>query len=140
MTHLNRLMGVLILALVVAAAGCGGSFSYKIKGTPRAPDADAVFAGEVLKDQAMTKVSIKAEHLTPPDRVQSGTGYYVVWARKDSSAGWIRIGGVAYNPKKRTGVFEGSVPESTFELQVTAEPSLTPAVPSGNATLQYKIK
>src|SRR4051812_19282768 len=77
-----------VLALLASAAltACGGPLHYAPKGTPKAPEADAQVTAEVDEKASMTHLSILAEHLAPPARLQDGASTYVVWTRKNDGA------------------------------------------------------
>ncbi|TKD01707.1 hypothetical protein [Polyangium sorediatum] len=132
--------GMLSVAVALLVAACGGPLEYMAKGTPRAPDADAKIVAEVNSSTVLTTVSIEAEHLAPPDRLMPGATAYVVWARKDSSSQWQRIGSLAYNNDKRTGSLPtATVPLTSFELIVSAEQQNAPTSPSPHVVIQQKV-
>jgi len=132
--------GMLSVAFALALAACGGPLEYAVKGSPRAPDADAKIVAEVNSSTVLTNVSIEAEHLAPPDRLMPGATAFVVWARKDQSSEWQRIGSLAYDPDKRTGSLpQATVPLTSFELIVSAEQQNAPKSPSPHVVLSQKI-
>jgi len=127
-------------ALFGALLGCGGALRYAPKGTPRAPDADAYLEAQVSQPNAMTQISLKVEHLAPPDRLVAGSTSYVVWARRDDGAPWVRVGSLKYDNDARKGELYGaSVPETSFELIVSAERQAAPAGPSADVVLTQKV-
>jgi len=116
------------------------ALEYMAKGTPSAPDADAKITADVNSKTVITTVSIAAEHLAPPDRLMPGAASYVVWARKDSSSEWQRIGSLQYDADKRSGSLpQATVPLTTFELIVSAEQQNSPKSPSPHVVIQQKI-
>jgi len=129
----------LLLALSVVVVAACGPLKYEIKGTSLATGADAVITADVKKDQAMTMLEVKATNLPPPDRVMSGASTFVVWQRKDSSANWARVGVLTYDEGKREGQFMATVPELTFEVQITAEREASPESPGPDAVFFQKI-
>lgn len=129
----------LLLTLAVLAVAACGPLKYEIKGTSLATGADAVITADVKKDQAMTMLEVKALNLPPPDRVMSGASTFVVWQRKDSSGTWARVGVLTYSDDKREGQFMATVPELTFEVQVTAEREASPESPGPDAVFFQKI-
>lgn len=125
--------------LAAALIGCGG-LRYAPKGTPRAPDADAYIEAQVSQANAMTQISVKIEHLAPPDRLVAGSTSYVVWARRDDGAPWARVGSLKYDGGSRKGELYGaSVPETSFELIVSAEKQTGPAGPSADVVVAQKV-
>lgn len=129
----------ILLALSVVVIAACGPLKYEIKGTSLATGADAVITADVKKDQAMTMLEVKAMNLPPPDRVMSGASTFVVWQRKDSSAQWSRVGVLTYSEDKREGQFMATVPELTFEVQITAEREAAPESPGPDAVFFQKI-
>jgi hypothetical protein len=132
--------GLLAMVFGLALAACGGPLQYEAKGTPRAPEADATIIADINSQAVMTRVTVTAQHLAPPDRLLPGGASYVVWARKDSGAQWQRIGALVYSADSRKGTMEeASVPLSSFELIITAEQQSAPASPSPHVAIQQKI-
>ncbi len=124
-------MGWLAAAAVFALSACGGPITYAIKGSPKAPDLDAIVVADVKKDTAMTTLKITAEHLAPPDRLGGGN-VFVVWA-KDEKGKPNRIGALKYEEKERRATLEGaSVPAISFDVFVTVEKEPSPEAPSDN--------
>lgn len=131
-------------ALVLACAGalpaCGGPLEYAPKPTARAPEADAKIVAEVQKSQGNTKLTLKVIHLAPPSRLQEGATTFVVWQRKNGDKPWARVGGLAYKEGDREGKLEeASVPETAFELIVTAEEKPDVASPSPAILFEQKV-
>ncbi len=133
---LTRLFAVVV---VVAGLSACGPLKYEIKGTSLATGADAVITADVKKDQAMTMLEVNAENLPPPDRVMSGSSTFVVWQRKDSDASWSRIGKLIYEEEPRKGQLIATVPELSFELQITAEREDAPETPATDVVFFQKV-
>ena len=137
---LVSLTALLLACSSGALAACGGPLEYAPKPTARAPEADAKIVAEVQKSQGNTKLTLKVIHLAPPARLQDGATTFVVWQRKDSDKPWTRIGGLAYKEGDREGKLEeASVPETTFELIVTAEEKADVASPSPAILFEQKV-
>jgi hypothetical protein len=133
-------VGMLGLAFALLLSACGGPLEYATKGTPMAAGADAKITADVNSKTVITTVSIEAEFLAPPDRVSPGASSYVVWARKDSSSEWQRIGSLQYDADKRTGSLpQATVPLTAFDLIVSAENQNSPKSPSPNVVIQQKV-
>lgn len=121
---------VLLFVLAVGGAACGGPLRYTPRPTQRAPEADATIVADVHRDQSMTNLQIRVEHLAPPDRINAGGTVFVVWARRNNSSQWTRVGILQYNPSSRTGELNGTTPDTQFELMITVENAAAPAQPS----------
>lgn len=126
--HRLALSALCALALL---AGCGGPLRYTVQGADKATGADVNIVADVDEGAAMTRLTIKAENLPPPDRIQGGGTTFVVWARKDGDAPWQRIGALQYDADDRVGELpEASVPLTAFELMITAEQKADAASPA----------
>jgi hypothetical protein len=129
---------VALLALAVSTAACGQT--YMVKGMQGAPDADGKITAKVAVENRLTQISIKAEHLAPPERLLPGSTAYVVWARKDSNGEWLRIAKLDYDAGSRKGTVEvATVPLTGFELAISAEQQDMPKTPSTTIVFTQKI-
>jgi hypothetical protein len=128
---------VLVFALLVAA--CGGSLTYKIASSGKAPGSDALIKADVSKDQHLTKLHIDTTNLPPPERVVTGTRIFIIWTRKNAEAQWARVGNLQYNPTGREGLFDGTVPEVDFDLQITVEKDDNAASPSTDMVFSQHV-
>ena len=129
-----------LLAAVATASGCGG-LRYSLTGTGRAVGADAELTAQVNPDQSMTRFDLRAYHLAPPGRIMDGADTFVVWERRDNSRPFTRVGSLKYDPNSREGEMkEASVPESAFQLIVSAEVGPFPASPSGYVVFQQIVE
>lgn len=128
------------LALSSLLAACGGPMNYERQGTSDAPGADARIEAEVSADQRQTQVNVEIEHLAPPGRVGEGAASYVAWYRRDAGETWRRIGALSYDSEERKGTLNGSVPEVSFDLQVTAEPAANVAAPSSEVVVTQRVE
>ncbi|MFN0063792.1 MAG: hypothetical protein ACKVPX_14905 [Myxococcaceae bacterium] len=130
-------------AVVVAVLGsaCSSTLQYAVPGTERAVGADAEIVANVNPDNNITKFDIRASHLPPPARVVEGADTFVVWARRDSSQPWTRVGSLKYDPGARSGeMLEASVPETGFELIISAEVGGTPGSPSNDVVFSQVVE
>lgn len=127
-----------VLALALSTVACGQT--YTLKGTPGAAGADGKITAKVTTANALTQLSISAEHLPPPERVLAGSSAYVVWARQDANSDWLRIAKLDYDPKTREGKVEvATVPLTGFELAITAEQQDKPKSPSTTIVFTQKV-
>jgi len=135
---MKSLSFALFLPLLLAA--CGGPLKYSVPSTSRAPGADAKIVADVAPGQGQTRLEMAVANLAPPARVAEKATAYVAWYRKNSSATWSRVGGLAYDEGDRQGKLSGSVPEIAFDLAVTAEQSDSPASPSPDVILAQRVE
>ncbi len=133
----SKLAKVLMFALAVSVTACAQT--YVVKGMQGAPDADAKITAKVVAENNLTQISIKAEHLAPPERLLPGSNVYIVWARQGDSE-WIRIAKLNYSPDSRTGAVDtATVPLTGFELAISAENQPMPKTPSTTIIFSQKI-
>ena len=132
---------VLSAALVLAAslaAACGPT-KYAVIGTDLVAGADGAVTADVKRDQGTTKLTVRVEHLAPPARVKPGKTTFVAWQRKDSQTTWNRIGGLEYDEGNRRGELAATVPETRFELIVTAEDAVSVVSPSPDVVMTQMV-
>jgi hypothetical protein len=122
-----------------ALAGCG-TLKYDMQSSAVAPGADAHLVADVKKWQGQTMLEIKAENLMPPERIQAGTTQYIGWYRPNAQGAWNRIGTLEYDEDKRKGRLAGSVPETAFDLQISAEPAVLPTSPSPQILFSQRVE
>ena len=121
--------------------GCSGALRYMVPGTERATGADAEVVAVLNPDQSTTKFDIRATHLPPPGRVAEGADTFVVWERRDNSQPFTRVGSLKYDPNTREGEMrEATVPETAFQLVVTAESGPFPGSPSNNVVFEQVVE
>lgn len=107
-------------AMLSALAGCGGSITYTIKGTPKSPEVDGKVVCEPFKEHGFTTIKVNLEHLAPPDRLGGGR-YFMLWA-KDDKGRIYRIGALKYDEGSRKASLEGaSTPQTSFDFMITVE-------------------
>lgn len=136
---MKKILFPLLLATSLLATACGGPLKYQVPSSSKAPGADAHITAEVREEQHATQLEIEVENLAPPDRVSSTAQHYVAWQRKSSSQVWSRISALAYDADKRKGTLTASVPETSFDLSITAEQELNVASPSSDIIFSQKI-
>jgi len=119
--------------------GCGGPLHYKLASSPKAPGADADVTAGVQAEQNTTLLEVQIRALAPPGRIAEGASHFVLWQRKDSKGLWARVGGLEYDPETRDGKFLGSVPESAFDMSITAEKALDVASPSADVVFSQRV-
>lgn len=134
---MNRLQSILVGAVLFLAA-CGGPLKYTVP-SPKALGADAKIVADVKAEQHQTMIEIKALNLAPADRVAGGAQYFIIWQRKDTGSQWTRVGTLVYDDKDREGKFEGSVPETSFDLSITAEKDAGAAAPSADVVFSQHV-
>lgn len=131
---------VLFALLALLAAGCGPQ-KYNLRSDPRAPGADAVLTADIQKDQGRTALEFHVTNLAPPDRIEAGDTAFVAWYRKDDKTAWQRIGALKYDAESRSGsLASASVPETAFDMELTAEKNVDPASPSPTVIFQQRVE
>lgn len=127
-------------ALVLVGAGCGGPLRYTMRGSPSAAGADASLEANVDTAQSMTRLNAHASDLAPPDRIRAGATVFVVWQRRNPGQPWVRLGTLDYNAASRVGdLRDVNVPETSFELQITAEADAQPGSPSDSVAFDQMV-
>lgn len=132
---LKRSFAVFSLALVA----CGGPLKYQVPSSAKAPGADAFIVADVNESQHQTQLEVEIKNLAPAERVASGATNYVAWYRSSSKANWSRIGGVQLDADSREGKVVGSVPETAFDLSISAESTDAPASPGTDIVFAQRI-
>jgi hypothetical protein len=128
---MKRHLPLVSVLAALALVACGGPLRYELHGSPKTPEADAQIVADVNEETNTSTLEIHIEHLAPPARVQEGSNNYVVWYRKGSDGGWVRVGTLKYDEGDRLGEIAGvSVPLTTFELAITVEEAEAPESPS----------
>jgi hypothetical protein len=70
----------------------------------------------------------------------SGSGWMLIATTKSSAAStWYRAGSLALRDGGRTGYAELTVPESAFDLAITAETDVNVGAPSRKAVLEKHV-
>src|SRR5215510_12691277 len=101
--------------VAIGCMACGGALKYQVKGTPLAAAADAKVVADVDVERSMTTLSIDASNLTPAERVLEGGSTYAVWARRDASVAWQRLGALELSNEGRSGTAKLTVAELAFD-------------------------
>lgn len=127
------------VCLTLLLAACGGPLKYEIASTPKAPGADAKLVAKVNESQHQTTFELEVKNLPPPDRVSEGATDYVAWSRKNASAVWSRLGSLKYESGDRGGSMTGSVPETSFDFEMTAEKAALAASPSSDVVFTQHV-
>ncbi len=108
-----------LTALIIVVAACGGSSEYVFVGGARAVGMDGVAQVETIEGGNQL-VSLRLQHLPPPDRLGSGLTAYVVWFRTADQSP-TRAGVLEYDTETREGVLTATTPLTQFSILVTAE-------------------
>lgn len=128
------------VCLVWFLSACAGTLEYDLKGSEVSPGADGKLIADVNKERNTTKIELEVIHLTPPDRVLPGATTYTVWARRDSSVAWIRLGTLELADEGRSGRALLTVSESKFDLQVSAEKNAATVSPSAKVVFSQRVQ
>ncbi len=125
--------------LALALVACGGPLKYDVRGSQISPGSDAHVVAEVDGDRHITNLEVEAKNLVPADRLIDGGKAYVIWTRKDSAGAWSRVGALDLDGDGREGKAKMTVPETSFELEITAEADAGAASPSGKVVFEQKV-
>jgi hypothetical protein len=79
-------------------------------------------------------------NLAPPDRVSEDAKSYVVWYRGSDGKPWNRVGALRYDEDDRTGEFEGTVPATAFDFEISAESDVDGASPSSAIVFSQRVE
>ena len=119
------------LALTLALVACGGGpVVLQVKGTPSSPGSDAVVTAKIDSARIQTELKIETEKLPAPERIDPGSKFYVIWARKDTKGGWTRLGSLEYDEGKQAGKWMGTYPDTSFDVAISVEKEAAPGAPS----------
>ncbi|MGC4063254.1 MAG: hypothetical protein QM784_01100 [Polyangiaceae bacterium] len=131
-------LGMLPIFIVMTA--CGGPLKYQVASSPAAPGADARLVADISEEQNQTKLNVEVVSLAPPNRVSEDAKSYVVWYRGNESKSWNRVGALRYDEDDRTGEFEGTVPATAFDFEISAEPDVDGASPSAVVVFSQRVE
>lgn len=127
------------LAAVLVSA-CGGPLKYKQATSPRAPGAETEIVADVQKSAGNTRLNVMSKFLPPPATIQEKATCYVAWHRTNPDSVWMRVGAFNYDAGSRAGnLVDVTVPETSFELQITAEAIPNAPTPSTDVVLTQKV-
>jgi hypothetical protein len=131
--------GLCFSAVAGLLAACGGALEYEAISSPMAPGAEASIEADVREDQNQTVLDLEIEHLPPAARVHENSEHYVAWYRRDRSEQWTRLAGLHYEEEDREATLRTAVPETKFDLWVTAESDLEAVSPSPNLLFEQRV-
>lgn len=128
----------LVLASALLAA-CGSSATtFSAQGTDVAPGADATV--RLAEKEQNYELKLEVEHLLPPDRAADGAQSYAVWLQPRGQETPFHIGNLQYDDGKRSGELTTMTPFSSFDVFVTAEPTMTPMQPQGPTVVSESVE
>lgn len=105
--------------LLMTLFACGGSGEYIFVGGPRAVGLDGVAQVETVEGGNQL-VSLRLQHLPPPDRMGENLSAYVVWFVADDRP-TTRAGVLEYDADTREGALTATTPFRQFNILITAE-------------------
>ena len=117
---MTRSTPIFFLSLLLFAVGaCGGSGEYVFVGGPRAVGLDGIAQVETVEGDNQL-VSLRLEHLPPPERMGENLTAYVVWFTADDHP-TTRAGVLQYDEDTRAGALTATTPLTRFNILITAE-------------------
>ncbi|HSC88498.1 MAG TPA: hypothetical protein VLC09_14545 [Polyangiaceae bacterium] len=136
---LRSVRNTMLAAVLLSTLACGGALQYDVRSSSLVPGADAKVTAEQQEATHSTKLTIAAKNLAPAGRVIPDKEHYLIWERPAGDRPWVRIGRLDTDPDTREGVFEGSVPETHFELSITAEADADASEPSSHVVFNQVV-
>ena len=137
---MRRLLGsALALACVLVLSACGGPLKYNIPSSRLAPGADAEIVANINEDQNQSAVEFRAKNLPPPARVNPNGLFYVAWQRKNVDAPWARLGTVKFDEETRLAELMATVPEQSFDFEVSVEANEGAQSPSADIVFSQRV-
>lgn len=128
------------LFLSVVLAACGGPLTYKQVTSPKAPGVQTEITADVNSNQAQTRLNLAMNFLPPPSTIVPTATTYVAWQRQKVDGVWVRAGGVVYSESDRKGTMKDiTIPETSFEFQVTAEAKADVSQPSTDVIITQLV-
>ena len=136
--HRHVAIWVVSLSLVSLVAGCGGgSWSFNLVGTSRAPGAEGTLQVEAIEG-GNRMVTATLQHLPPPDRLGQGNTIYTLWFR-DAQGHSTKASNLEFDPGSRTARATATTPMTTFIAIVTVERNGARAEPSENVIYTQRV-
>jgi predicted small lipoprotein YifL len=137
---MRRWLGsALVAASVLVLAACGGPLKYNVPSSRLAPGADAEIVANVNEDQNQSLVEFHAKNLPPPARVNPNGTCYVAWQRKSDKMPWARLGTVKFDEANRTADLTATVPEQSFDFEVSVEANESVQSPSADVVFSQRV-
>ena len=126
-----------IFSVACSLIGSGGR-ELQMTSSPDVPGAQGV-ATVTTTDDGNTKIDLVVKHLAPPESVNSGATVYVVWVTDVESGAEAHNLGALKVDHDLNGKITAVTNMRSFELYVTAEPSQSSTMPTGNAVLKTNV-
>lgn len=78
-----------------------------------------------------TALEVEVNHLAPPERISTNATTYIVWVAPTANPDQATNLGALQVGEDRSGKFAAVTPLKSFDLFITAEPSATQSMPTG---------
>jgi hypothetical protein len=114
-----RPLQLFLFVVPILAIACGGSSEYIFVGGARTVGMDGVAQVETVEGGNQL-VSLRLQHLPPPERLGEGLSAYVVWFRTEGQSP-VRAGVLEFDPETRQGALTATTPMTDFTILITAE-------------------
>lgn len=85
-----------------------------------------------------TNMTVKVQHLAPPQKISAGATDYVVWIQPEGARNYQNVGALRVD-KDLQGVYSTTVPYKNFKILVTPEVSSMVQNPSGPSVFQQNV-
>ena len=134
---MQRITVLLVFCLTFSVLACAAT-KYRLTNTSVAPAARGQVEVSIDKKNGNTKVTIKVEHLAPPENLSPPKSGYLVWYQEPGSnpesQGRLKI------DKNLEGGFENTTVYKNFDLWITAESDATVKAPEGPEVLRTTVR
>ena len=128
----------LVIVVVFGLVGAGAcAHSQPMQSSALVPAAEGKL--EVSKgDSGNTRLKMEVKHLADPAMVAPGASTYVVWIQQPRAAaqnvGALKVG------KNRRGELETITPHQTFQVFITAEPTMAVRAPTNERLMFANVR
>ena len=134
---MRRITALLVFCLSFSVLAYAAT-KYKMTNTSVAPAARGQAEVSIDKKNGNTKVTIKVEHLAPPENLSPSKSGYLVWYQEPGSNPESQ--GRLKTDKNLEGSFRNTTVYKNFDLWITAESDATVKAPEGPEVLRTTVR
>ena len=124
------IFSLILVAMTVTglSMGCGSNSEFPLVGNSKVAGADGMVHLEEIEG-GNRMVTIKMNHLPPPDRLGAGMKTYIVWfISADDTI--TKAGTLGFDPETREANMMATTPMHRFKLKITVEADPSVAEPT----------
>jgi hypothetical protein len=126
-----------VLGALTLLASCMNGSQFRMTSTHDVPAATGTVEADV-RDDGNVRVEVDVDHLAPPRLVSPQASEYIVWIQppggQPTNAGILQVG------SDRDGELRTLTTHRHFDVFVTAEPTATASIPSGDLVLHTRVR